>query len=211
MSRWEAKHKGRGQGPQGSGGTASRIDQKERELAMANNTSSSTSDATSEGNCRASMVKGTLVPYHKLQALSITLVKLNKNNYVEWSLKKSFPKKNIPPAPPKHAFLRINSSRLLLEEVTLKPITSYGSTTTITTTTRKRRREKERKKEEVLAAAASALVVAVGDEPPRSSCGVGEGGDRQRGGGWEGRRGQARLGWGGLRIQLSVCAVSIPP
>nr|CAD1831854.1 unnamed protein product [Ananas comosus var. bracteatus] len=31
-------------------------------------------------------------------------------------LKKSFPKKEIPPAPPKHSFLRINSSRLLLEE-----------------------------------------------------------------------------------------------
>lgn len=32
-------------------------------------------------------------------------------------LKKAFPKKDIPPAPPKHALLRINSSRLLLEEV----------------------------------------------------------------------------------------------
>ncbi|CAA7407557.1 unnamed protein product [Spirodela intermedia] len=32
------------------------------------------------------------------------------------ALKKSFPKKSIPPAPPKHALLRINSSRLLLEE-----------------------------------------------------------------------------------------------
>ncbi|XP_078443489.1 PX domain-containing protein EREL1-like isoform X2 [Wolffia australiana] len=31
-------------------------------------------------------------------------------------LKKVFPKKNIPPAPPKHSLLRINSSRLLLEE-----------------------------------------------------------------------------------------------
>ncbi|XP_008788831.2 PX domain-containing protein EREL1-like isoform X2 [Phoenix dactylifera] len=32
------------------------------------------------------------------------------------ALKKAFPKKDIPPAPPKHAFLRINSSRILLEE-----------------------------------------------------------------------------------------------
>ncbi|XP_010913328.1 PX domain-containing protein EREL1 isoform X3 [Elaeis guineensis] len=32
------------------------------------------------------------------------------------ALKKAFPKKDIPPAPPKHAFLRINSSRMLLEE-----------------------------------------------------------------------------------------------
>ncbi|KAF3329553.1 Sorting nexin-4 [Carex littledalei] len=32
------------------------------------------------------------------------------------SLKKTFPKKDIPPAPPKHALLRINSSRQLLEE-----------------------------------------------------------------------------------------------
>ncbi|PNT75336.1 hypothetical protein BRADI_1g30410v3 [Brachypodium distachyon] len=31
-------------------------------------------------------------------------------------LKRAFPRKDIPPAPPKHAFLRINSSRLLLEE-----------------------------------------------------------------------------------------------
>ncbi|CAM0908799.1 unnamed protein product [Alopecurus aequalis] len=31
-------------------------------------------------------------------------------------LKRAFPRKEIPPAPPKHAFLRINSSRLLLEE-----------------------------------------------------------------------------------------------
>lgn len=31
-------------------------------------------------------------------------------------LKRAFPKKEIAPAPPKHAFLRINSSRLLLEE-----------------------------------------------------------------------------------------------
>ncbi|XP_038985620.1 PX domain-containing protein EREL2 isoform X11 [Phoenix dactylifera] len=32
------------------------------------------------------------------------------------ALNKAFPKKDIPPAPPKHAFLRINSSRMLLEE-----------------------------------------------------------------------------------------------
>lgn len=32
------------------------------------------------------------------------------------ALKRTFPKKDIPPAPPKHALLRINSSRLLLEE-----------------------------------------------------------------------------------------------
>ncbi|KAF8658516.1 hypothetical protein HU200_058972 [Digitaria exilis] len=32
-------------------------------------------------------------------------------------LKSAFPKKDVPSAPPKHAFLRINSSRLLLEEV----------------------------------------------------------------------------------------------
>ncbi|KAJ6849767.1 PX domain-containing protein EREL1 isoform X1 [Iris pallida] len=32
------------------------------------------------------------------------------------ALKRAFPKKEIPPAPSKHAFLRINSSRLLLEE-----------------------------------------------------------------------------------------------
>ncbi|XP_010928331.1 PX domain-containing protein EREL1 isoform X1 [Elaeis guineensis] len=32
------------------------------------------------------------------------------------ALKKAFPKKDIPPAPPKHALLRINSSRILLEE-----------------------------------------------------------------------------------------------
>ncbi|XP_020265604.1 PX domain-containing protein EREL1 isoform X1 [Asparagus officinalis] len=32
------------------------------------------------------------------------------------SLKRAFPKKDIPPAPPKHTLLRINSSRLLLEE-----------------------------------------------------------------------------------------------
>ncbi|KAL6873432.1 hypothetical protein ACP4OV_013514 [Aristida adscensionis] len=31
-------------------------------------------------------------------------------------LKRAFPRKDFPPAPPKHAFLRINSSRLLLEE-----------------------------------------------------------------------------------------------
>ncbi|KAF7104727.1 hypothetical protein CFC21_105600 [Triticum aestivum] len=31
-------------------------------------------------------------------------------------LKRAFPRTDIPPAPPKHAFLRINSSRLLLEE-----------------------------------------------------------------------------------------------
>lgn len=31
-------------------------------------------------------------------------------------LKSAFPRKDVPPAPPKHAFLRINSSRLLLEE-----------------------------------------------------------------------------------------------
>ncbi|OAY62878.1 hypothetical protein ACMD2_17211 [Ananas comosus] len=39
------------------------------------------------------------------------------------ALKKSFPKKEIPPAPPKHSFLRINSSRLLLEECR-KPLDS---------------------------------------------------------------------------------------
>lgn len=32
-------------------------------------------------------------------------------------LKSAFPRKDVPSAPPKHAFLRINSSRLLLEEV----------------------------------------------------------------------------------------------
>jgi hypothetical protein len=32
-------------------------------------------------------------------------------------LKRAFPRKDVPAAPPKHAFLRINSSRLLLEEV----------------------------------------------------------------------------------------------
>lgn len=32
------------------------------------------------------------------------------------ALKKAFPKKNIPPAPPKHSLLRINSSQLLVEE-----------------------------------------------------------------------------------------------
>nr|XP_009385143.1 PREDICTED: uncharacterized protein LOC103972507 isoform X1 [Musa acuminata subsp. malaccensis] len=32
------------------------------------------------------------------------------------ALKKTFPRKDIPSAPPKHAFLRINSSRMLLEE-----------------------------------------------------------------------------------------------
>ncbi|XP_020590338.1 PX domain-containing protein EREL2-like isoform X2 [Phalaenopsis equestris] len=32
------------------------------------------------------------------------------------ALKRAFPKKNIPPAPPKHALMRINSSRLLLEQ-----------------------------------------------------------------------------------------------
>nr|CAB3468521.1 unnamed protein product [Digitaria exilis] len=41
---------------------------------------------------------------------------------MDWSpppkrwLKSAFPKKDVPSAPPKHAFLRINSSRLLLEE-----------------------------------------------------------------------------------------------
>ncbi|KAJ6807827.1 PX domain-containing protein EREL1 isoform X1 [Iris pallida] len=33
-----------------------------------------------------------------------------------FALKRAFPRKEIPPAPPKHALLRINSSRLLLEE-----------------------------------------------------------------------------------------------
>jgi len=31
-------------------------------------------------------------------------------------LKSAFPRKDVPSAPPKHAFLRINTSRLLLEE-----------------------------------------------------------------------------------------------
>lgn len=32
------------------------------------------------------------------------------------ALKRTFPKKQIPPAPPKHSFLRINSSQSLLQE-----------------------------------------------------------------------------------------------
>jgi len=31
-------------------------------------------------------------------------------------LKSAFPRKDVPSAPPKHAFLRINTSRLLLDE-----------------------------------------------------------------------------------------------